>query len=129
MQSGKKAIIRTAAAAAIMTVIALALLAVFSLLIEKGTVGEDMMSGAVYAAVFTAAFAGGAIINKGRTEGRIIRALIVGIALFGVPFMIGKCAYGQPAETAYSIVMLAISIAGAEAGAVICNKKRRYRRR
>ena len=112
-----------------MTVIALALLAVFSLLIEKGTVGEDMMSGAVYAAIFIAAFAGGAIINKGRTEGRIIRALIVGIALFGVPFMIGKCASGKPAETAYSIVMLAISIAGAEAGAVICNKKRRYRRR
>lgn len=129
MQTNKRAVIRTAAAAGITAVILLALLAVFSMLIEKGSIGEDMMNGAVYASIFLAAFVGCAVMNKGRTEGRIMRALIVGIVLFGVPFLIGRAAPEQPAETAHSVVLLAVSIAGSMAGAVICNKKRRYRRR
>ena len=129
MQTNKRSIIRTVIAAAVTTGLLLALLAVFSLLTEKGSIDENMMSSAVYASVFGAAFVGSAITNKGKSDGRIIRAMIVALVLFGVPFLIGRGTAGQPAETAHAVVLLAAATAGSIAGAVICNKKRRFNRR
>lgn len=112
----------------IMVGLLLLTISIASILTEKGIITEDMMTPIISLGIFIAALTGSIIVNKKDPNGKIIRAIITGLVLFGVPFLIGKTTSIEAIETRNALAILVFAEIGSLCGAVISNKKRRYKR-
>ncbi len=125
----KKQGIRGVLSILIITGIMIIILSAAAFMTEKGSLSEDMMFPIVCMTLFIAAFTGSLLLNKNSSYGKMIRGFIIGLVMFGVPYIIGKTASIEPLETGKAVALLAFSVTGSICGAVITNKKRRYKRR
>lgn len=115
-------------ALAVSGVIVLGIIAGAAGLTEQSKISEKSMTTVTCAAMLVASFAGSIIYNNRRREGRIIRGLAIGIIYFAIVFIAGKSTGFESAETGYTIALLIATLTGAIVGAVISNKKQRYKR-
>lgn len=120
----KKALI----AFTVSTMIILGIIAGASGLTEKSKISEESMTTVTCAAMLVGTFVGSIIYNSRRREGRILRGFAIGIIFFAIVFIAGRSSGLKPAGTGYTIALLIASLAGAIVGAVISNKKQRYKR-
>ena len=129
MVKNKQAGVRIAAGVLIMAGIMTLIISVASLMTEKGSLTEDMMTPIVCAGIFITGFTGALILNRRQRTGRLIRGFIIGLVLFGAPYMIGKMTSAEPVETGKSVAVLVFSLLGSISGAVITNKNQGKSRR
>ena len=127
MKKYKRKAARSLIGITVMLVILMLIISIASILTEKGTFTEEMTIPIICLGIFIAGLIGSIILTKKKQNG-IIRGFIIGLLLFGVPFMIGKTTSIETIETHKGLTILVFAEIGTICGAVISNKKRRYKR-